>query len=1151
MAYVNNAELSQKFPGGLASAKVPDKVTSPPIPVPTGPPKYANPIRPGDEELVFRPYHWEVYDKAGANDNVQILMWGLDRDSNKICGRIENFPVTAQIELPLFVYGRPYNWNPQENPAAPILAMNMINTLSKKLEKEGHEPVPPQPNHFNLWKKLYYFQGMMKFPMMMVQFRNEDSMRHARNILKYKMDVEGLGENKFEMWESEIPLIVKFITRCQIKHCSWIRTGARRVEPAHQISTIANEFMIDWFSLEEVPANECKNWHTYPTVFSYDIEQYTDRHMRFPERDNHKHVVWIITVVVQNFRTNERKRYAILLGDCKDISPEKSDKFKNLEIVRVRDEVELIQNMCRLMQEHDPEVLTGYRTLSYDNPTLHARLKVVNFEEWPRLGRLKDQKYWGRLIGGKNWHSSGAGFNAINELYCPGRICLDMYQVVKREGYKFVNYDLDTVGEEFCGYGKNNMTPQRMFRAYEAMQKGMAAGPGTPEYEKGLTESQEVVEYGIIDSELVLDLFVKLKVWISAIEMSNAGGVTISEFYLRGQQLRVMSLLYRIGTSQGFVLDMQPVLDIPYKGGAVCDPKPGLHPIALVFDFESLYPSITDAYNICFTTLVHKKLMNYFPEQTNEDCLVLEIDCDQMVKEDEEWNGKKVDDDMDVDEEGNEIPNKPASYGKMKLKFVQKVNGQPYRGLLPQLCRGLINERRVVKDLIKAELAKDEPDEIYLAILDRRQLALKIINNSSYGFQGAREGAKRPFVQGAMSITFLGRQMIGKCQEYLKETYGAEIIYGDTDSVMVAMPNQIKHDSECDYWGKRVAGELTALFPKGINMQYENKARMFNIKKKAYWYYLLDGKGGYVMDKKTGKPYFITKGVLPARRDNAAICRDVYLEAAHMIMHREPMEKVLNYAFSKADDMVEGRIPLEKLEITKAMGANYKNNSCPMKVFMDALISIGRPAKPGDRLSYLIVERPGVKPLGLRKMLTSMYRDAVNEGNPPKIDYVYYLDRVLSHHFDQAFRIAYSKEIEYTKYHDLFVKPPRKRNPMYLTDPIKMYAAMYQMGDDIKSFLNRTNEVMDRYHKIQQGLINDDSAYLRATKFPETPGYDFATGQIVKPVIPEKPPDLLPPKKSYYAIDSSFYSAPQSSYASTSSSKEIIVIDDNTLIVEF
>lgn len=1146
-SYVSSNDLQKRFQNGpvnfpapvFASSTVNTPIVEPKEKVAKvdSDAKYSTSIRPGDEEIIFRPFHWERYDKAGADENMQILIWGLDRDSNKICGRVENFPATAQIELPMFVNGRPYEWDKTKNPYAPVLAMKVVDMLTRRLKRDNHEPHPPSPHHFGLWNKLYYFQGLMKFPMMMVNFRNEDSMRHARNILKYKIEVDELGEQEFKMWEWEIPSIVKFITRCQIKHCSWIRTGAKRVEKADQISTLPNEFMIDWLSLEAVPVNICDTWQVYPTVFSYDIEQYSDRHMRFPEKNNHIHEVWIATAVIQDFRTNERKRYAIVLGDCKDIPPE---KFKNLEIIRVKDEAELIHELCRLVREHDPEVLTGYRTLSYDNPTLDARLKVVCFDEWSTLGRLKGDHHRCKLMGGKNWKSSGAGFNSVNELYAPGRVCLDMYQVIKREGYKSVNYDLDTMGERFCGYGKNDMTPQRMFRAYEAMKKGIAAGPGTEEYEKGLTDSREVVEYGIIDSELVLDLFIKLRVWISAIEMSNAGGVTMSEFYLRGQQLRVMSLLYRIGTGRGFVLDMQPVLDIPYKGGAVCDPVPGLHPIVIVLDFESLYPSITAANNICFTTLVHNKLLKFFPETSTEDCLVLDIDCDKMIQEDEEWHGK--DKDAMEEEDDDDTPKKPVSYGKMKVKFVQKINGKPYPGLLPQLCQGLIEERRVVKALIEAEKKKEHPDEIYLAILDRRQIALKIINNSSYGFQGAKEGAKRPFVQGAMAITYLGRQMLGMCQEYVKKTYGAEIIYGDTDSIMVSMPEQIKTDADCDYWGKRLAGELTRLFPKGINMQYENKARMFNIKKKAYWYYLLDGKGGYVMDDKTGKPFFVTKGVLPARRDNAAICRDVYLDAAHMIMHCDPMEKVLNYAFEKADSIVNGEIPIEKLEITKAMGSNYKSNSCPMKVFSDELNRLGRPAKPGDRLSYLIVERPGVKPLGLRKLLSTMYRETLGTPDESKIDYVYYLEKVLSHHFDQAFRIAFPKEIEYTKYHDIFEKPERSRNPIYLSDPIKAYAKMFQSGHDTKNFLNRANVIMSRYRDIQSGIIPDDSAYLKAIKFPDVPTYDSIIGKVVMPVIPDRPANMLSMAGSSHGFVASrdTISLPSCSYA-----------DDDTIMIEF
>lgn len=119
----------------------------------------------------------------------------------------------------------------------------------------------------------------------------------------------------------------------------------------------------------------------------------------------------------------------------------------------------------------------------------------------------------------------------------------------------------------------------------------------------------------------------------------------------------------------------------------VIEPTRGFYkePVATL-DFASLYPSIMMAHNLCYSSLVPKhKRHEHNPEDITE------------------------------------TPN-----GDLFVKPSKK------KGILPMILEELISARKRAKN----ELAK-ATDPFEKAVLDGRQLALKISANSVYGFTGA------------------------------------------------------------------------------------------------------------------------------------------------------------------------------------------------------------------------------------------------------------------------------------------------------------------------------------------------------------------------------------------------------------------------------
>lgn len=138
-------------------------------------------------------------------------------------------------------------------------------------------------------------------------------------------------------------------------------------------------------------------------------------------------------------------------------------------------------------------------------------------------------------------------------------------------------------------------------------------------------------------------------------------------------------------------------------------------------DFNSLYPSIIQEYNICFTTL---------PITNSEDNLVLP---------------------------GRGLP----------------------LGILPTEIRKLVESRREVKKLMgNPDISSDLRMQYNI-----RQMALKLTANSMYGclgFSNSRFYAKNL----AALVTHKGREILTNTRD-LVEKMMFEVVYGDTDSIMI------------------------------------------------------------------------------------------------------------------------------------------------------------------------------------------------------------------------------------------------------------------------------------------------------------------------------------------------------------------------------
>lgn len=445
------------------------------------------------------------------------------------------------------------------------------------------------------------------------------------------------------------------------------------------------------------------------------------------------------------------------------------------QVLSFDDEKDLLQKWSEFIQEIDPDVVIGYNTTNFDFPYLLDRAKCLGVNKFPFLGRIKgirteakDTKFTSKAFGTRE-------NKAIN---LEGRLQLDLLQAIQRD-YKLRSYTLNSVSAEFLGEQKEDVHHSII-----------------TELQNGNEETRRrLAVYCLKDAFLPLRLMDKLMLLFNYTEMARVTGVPFNYILVRGQQIKVVSQLYRRALEQDLVIPVikSEVMEETYEGATVIEPERGYYDVPIsTLDFTSLYPSIMQAHNLCYTTLLK-------PEIVQKLGLVKDVDYELTPN--------------------NDMFVKPSRR----------------KGLLPEILADLLAARKRAKNDLKKET-----DPFKRAVLDGRQLALKISANSVYGFTGATVG-KLPCLQISSSVTAYGRDMIFKTKDFIESHFtvkngykhDAKVIYGDTDSVMIKFG--VDSLKEAMVLGREGAKLVTDLFISPINLDFE----------KVYFPYLLINKKRY------------------------------------------------------------------------------------------------------------------------------------------------------------------------------------------------------------------------------------------------------------------------------------------------------------------
>ena len=662
-------------------------------------------------------------------------------------------------------------------------------------------------------ENFYGFQGNQKSPYLKITLTDPKFMPRVRRA------IEQGDANWKKMWKSEdgkiltfddIQYVLRFMIDTHIAGMSWVSVKPGKYHMIAQRDRQSTCQIEAFCTSDDIIAHPIDGeWQKMAPlrVLSFDIEC-AGRKGVFPEASVDP-VIQIANVVTRYGEEKPFVRNVFCMDTCSLIV--------NTQIFEFGAEEKMLMAWRDFVEEVDPDVIIGYNIANFDFPYLldrAAHLKLQKFPYWTRLRNVKTQ------AKETNFSSKQMGNRDTKATNTNGRIQLDLLQLVQRD-YQLRSYTLNSVSAHFLNEQKEDVHHTMITELYN----------GTPESRRRLAV------YCLKDAYLPQRLMDKLMCLINYTEMARVTGVPFNFLLSKGQQVKFISQLYRKCLEQQLVIPhlQNEATEDQYEGATVIEPSRGYYDVPVAtLDFASLYPSIMQAHNLCYTTLLKKSAVEKLGLVKDEDYIV--------------------------------TPNND-------LFCTTKVR----KGLLSQILEELLGARKRAKK----ELAV-ETDPFKKAVLNGRQLALKISANSVYGLTGATVG-KLPCLAIASSTTSYGRQMIEKTKSEVEAKYtiangyshDAQVIYGDTDSVMVKFgPNDLEKAMAL---GEEAATYVSSKFIKPIKLEFE----------KVYFPYLLINKKRYagLYWTKTDKyDKMDTKGIETVRRDNCRLVSTVIETSLRMLL---------------------------------------------------------------------------------------------------------------------------------------------------------------------------------------------------------------------------------------------------------------------------
>jgi DNA polymerase elongation subunit (family B) len=995
----------------------------------------------------------------------KIRLFGRTNEGKSIFVNVENFTPYFFIEIPT-------EWDKAK-------ALSLINYIKSKI---SNPIIIKGFKKFDILekKKFYGFTGYKNFKFIRLEFINMKSFKTFEYwIERNKIMNTYLFKNptKLKIYESNIEPFIRCMHIKKLNACGWVKIDKYSTYD-DDISYCEIAIRTNWTNLNAYDNSSVQKF----VIASYDIECMSESG-NFPQASNDNDPIIQIGTVFSYYGESEPfYKNIITLGGCEkikgledvEIQSYKDEKkvllawtkliqkynpdiitgyningfdfqyihgrAKKLGIVsrfselsKIKDEISefkekklsssaLGDNLLKYFEMNGRVIIDLMKVLQRDEKLDSFKLdyvasyfikeKIINYTETTTGSIITTDSTYGIKEDdyiNVSWND-GLTDNKHDEKYK-----ISVIEQIKAKEYKIhINgkipdeafYTSGKKNKTFWCHAKDDVSAKELFK----LQKGSDTDRGI------------IAKYCIMDCVLVTKLMEKTQVLNNNIGMANVCSVPLSYIFMRGQGVKIFSLVSKKCRELEHIMPKLKVKQKPseddkfkkikknddddeivdetgYEGAIVFPPVKGVHyePIP-VLDYASLYPRSMILINI------------------SQECYVIDPKYDSLADYDYQTVTYNNNDNTTT-----------------TCRFAKKNDGT--KGILPLILIELLEKRSITKKLM------EKTEEIFLKnIYDGLQLAYKVTANSLYGQVGAPTSPIY-MKELAASTTATGRRMLelsrdfiegdfgklinyalhdnDKYIEYSKKVYSLDlynnkpipstkfietkagretmddfikyfhktvndnmttdykvkpkIIYGDTDSVFFSLKihdintKEIRTDRNClpicIELGKLAGATICKILPDPQEQVYE----------KTLWPFIILAKKKYVGnlyedDDKSFKQK--SMGIVLKRRDNAKIVKIVVGGIVDYILNGKPGETsinernkgAINYTRSLVKQILRGEFAIDKYIVSKTLRADYKHRTRIVHAVLADRIAERDPGnKPdiNDRIPYVYVITKG------------------------------------------------------------------------------------------------------------------------------------------------------------------------------------------------